>query len=258
LKQTTADAALVSPPICAELAKDPELLEFVASRIETIIYSGGDVPAGFGNPIGSKLQFLNIYGSSEMGNPPLLRAAGPFPRMDWKYIHLHPSLGFEFESVGDDNLFELCQARHPDKEKYQPLFKLYPELDFFRTGDLFSPHPSKPHLWTHRGRADDIIVFLTGEKTNPISMEDHIAGHPEVKAALVAGAQKFQAALLIEPVAEKSLTAEERAQLIERVWPTIQEANKVCPAHAKISKSHILITDPEKPMARAGKGTVST
>ena len=81
-------------------------------------------------------------------------------------------------------------------------------------------------------------------------MEEYVNSHLEVRAALVAGAQRFQAALLIELAAENPLSA------TERLWPTIQKANEDCPAHAKIDNSHILFVDPNKPMLRAGKGTV--
>ncbi|KAK4691469.1 hypothetical protein P7C71_g5539, partial [Lecanoromycetidae sp. Uapishka_2] len=52
------------------------------------------------------------------------------------------------------------------------------------------------------------------------------------------------------------MSANEKADFIERLWPSVEEANRHCPAHARVSKSHILFTSPEKPMARAGKGTV--
>ncbi|TGO41736.1 hypothetical protein BHYA_0017g00460 [Botrytis hyacinthi] len=121
------------------------------------------------------------------------------------------------------------------------------------------PHPSIPDLWAYSSRSDDIIVLLTGEKTNPTTMEQTISHHPEVQAALLAGTARFQTALLIELVpsqnSEKLYTVE-RAHTIERIWPKIEEANQDCPQHAKVAKTHILFTTPEKPMERAGKGTI--
>lgn len=114
--------------------------------------------------------------------------------------------------------------------------------------------------WAWRGRADDIIVFLNGEKTNPVSMEQHIvAQNRELASALVIGNQRFQPALLIEPAtllsaAAKPLTTSEQAELIENVWPSVQEANAVAPAHARVEKSLILVVD--RPLIRAGKGTI--
>ena len=255
LRHTKADVALVSPPIAAEISKSPSMLDFIVDNLDTLLYAGGDVPQTFGTPITSRMKFLNVYGSSELANIPALRPEGTWPKDDWKYIHFHPDTGLEFHHSSED-VYELCMVRDPRMEGHQPVFKLYPHLQEFQSGDLFSPHPTKPDLWMHRGRADDIIVFLTGEKTNPISMEDHITSHPEVRAVLVAGAQKIQAALLVELVTTNKLSLIERAEVIERIWPTIQQANQDCPNHARITKSHILFVHPDKPMLRAGKGTV--
>jgi aryl carrier-like protein len=84
-----------------------------------------------------------------------------------------------------------------------------------------------------------------------------VAQNPEVLTAIVVGAQRFQAALMLEPApnAAPQSTAEEAA-FIERVWPSIQGANKAAPAHARIEKAMILPMSPEKPVIRAGKGTM--
>ena len=76
---------------------------------------------------------------------------------------------------------------------------------------------------------DDVIVFETGEKMNPSSMEGLIGSHQKVKSAIVIGEGRFQSALLIEPVNDVE-TFEERASLLESVWPIIEDANRDCPA----------------------------
>ena len=76
------------------------------------------------------------------------------------------------------------------------------------------------------------------------------------------GAQRFQPALLIELSARSTegnaegLSIVEKAAFIEKIWPTIEEANKDSPAYARIFKSHILFTETRKPIPLAGKGTV--
>ncbi|CAG8951052.1 hypothetical protein HYFRA_00006450, partial [Hymenoscyphus fraxineus] len=255
LRQTTADAALIAPPTAVDLAKDPELLDFVSSRLDTIIFAGGDLPQPFGEAISKKMRLVDVYGASEVGNLPSLRPVGGYIREDWHYTHFHPDIGLEFRHLSDD-LYEMWVVRDQAIEEHQPIFKLFPHLTEYSTCDMYSPHPTKPNLWAYGGRSDDIIVFLTSEKTNPTTMEHTITSHPEVKAVLVAGAQKFQAALLIELIDEKELGPSERAAVIERIWPKVQEANQHCPAHAKIAKTHILLLDPKRPMGRAGKGTI--
>ena len=84
-----------------------------------------------------------------------------------------------------------------------------------------------------------------------------VAKNVNVSAALAVGAQRFQAALLVEPKdAAQPTTVTERAKVNERIWPSIIVTNKDAPSHARLLKSHILFTRPDKPMLRAGKGTV--
>lgn len=158
-----------------------------------------------------------------------------------------------------DGNYELVVKRDKALHNAQPCFTV-PGLDAleteFRTKDLFAPHHSIPDLWCWQARADDIIVFLNGEKTNPISMEQHImARNAELSGALVIGAQRFQAALLIEPVTDDHLTTAEQAALIERVWPSVEEANISAPAHARVEKAFVLVVPADRRLIRSGKGT---
>lgn len=105
-------------------------------------------------------------------------------------------------------------------------------------------------------------MFLNDEKTNPIQTEQlTVSSNPKVIAALVADAQRFQTAVLVKRVVgddgdSKKPLPSERAAFIKKIWATIEEANEVCPLHARITKSQILFTKPGKPMVRAGKGTI--
>lgn len=179
-----------------------------------------------------------------------------FDLSDWKYLQYHPSAGYEMREA-EDGTHEFTIVRNEKKITSQCCFTIFTEASEYASRDLFVPHPTKQHFWKWVARRDDIVVFLNGEKTNPISMEQHIMqDNPKVKYALVAGAQRFQAALMIEPASDQELTTSQRAAFIEDLWPTIEEANRECPAHARISKSHIMFTKPSKPMARTAKGTV--
>ncbi|CAG8951144.1 hypothetical protein HYFRA_00006542 [Hymenoscyphus fraxineus] len=255
LKHTKADVLAIPPPVVVDLARQPDLVEETSSKIDTIIFGGGDVPEAIGSALKDKFKMVSVLGATEIGLAAAIRPAGKFPSDDWQYIHFHPEFGTEFKHINAD-LYELHFIRSPEIFEHQPMFKLFPELQEYNTRDLFTPHPSKPDLWIYRGRSDDIIVFLTGEKTNPTSFEHHVATHPGVKAALVIGTQRFQAGLLIELVEEGELSSTERAKIIEGIWPKIHEANQVCPNHAIVAKTHVLLVNPKKPMARAGKGTV--
>ena len=259
IKKTPADVAFLVPSIIQELSQRPDLLGYCAQNLETIIYCGGDLPVSIGDIIASKIRLLNQFGATELGLTANILSLKNRGKEDWKYVQFHPDLGIDLRHVRD-NIHELYVVHDPLKEEQQPTFTLFPHLQEYSSRDLFERHPSeyKSNLWSWRARADDIIVFLNGEKTNPISMEQHIVSHlPEIKAALVVGAQRFQAALLIEPTdSERELTPSERGAFIERIWPTIEDANRQAPSHARILKTHITFTHPQRPMLRAGKGTV--
>ena len=89
-----------------------------------------------------------------------------------------------------------------------------------------------------------------------MTMESLIQSRSDVSAALVACQGRFESALLIEPLNVSVTTAKEKVDFIERLWPTIQEANHLSPAHARVYKTHILFMSPKKSMSREGKGTV--
>ena len=55
LKQTPADVAILVPSVVAELAEDPELLEYCASHLELILYIGGDLPQTIGDRVAGKV-----------------------------------------------------------------------------------------------------------------------------------------------------------------------------------------------------------
>ncbi|THC89059.1 hypothetical protein EYZ11_011499 [Aspergillus tanneri] len=260
VKKTPFDAAIVVPSILQELAQNPELLDFISKNLGYLLYAGGDLPQPLGDTVASKIKLVNQFGASEVGMMALIHSkTNRDPLKDWRYLHFHPEMGVELRRVTDDE-YELFMIRTPEREGQQVPFTMFPDLHEYSTKDLFvrHPDPNKPDLWRWSARADDVIVFLNGEKTNPVSLEQHItAANSEVSAALVAGARRFQASLLVELAnTEKELSPSERAAVIEKIWPSIEEANAVCPAHARIAKTHILFTKPGKPMPRASKGTV--
>ena len=257
LKECPADIAVLVPSIVAEIAESPELLEFCSKNLKMIWYCGGDLPQAIGDKIVSKgLRLVNQYGSSETGVTPQLWSPRHFAPDEWKYLHYHPTLGYAMRAL-EDGTHELIIVRNQERISSQASFTLFPEAGEYETRDLYVPHPSKKDLWKWVARRDDLIVLLNGERTNPVSMEQQImARNKNVRTAVVAGVQRFQLSLIVEPVSSMDLSITQRAAFIEELWPTIEVANLSCPTHARISKSHILFTNPAKPLARTAKGTV--
>ncbi|KAJ5698745.1 hypothetical protein N7462_000750 [Penicillium macrosclerotiorum] len=257
-KRLPMETAMLMPSMLQELAQNPELLDYCSQHFEFFAYMGGALPQVVGDTVAAKIKLVNQFGASEILL--LSHVYSPEnrdPLKDWAYVQMHPDLGAEFREVADGQ-YELVLVRKPELEAHQSQFTVFPEMQEYPTRDLFvrHPDPAKSQLWAWSSRADDIIVFLNGEKTNPVSMEQHITSvNPGVTGVLVAGAQRFQASLIVE-YGKESLDPSERAAVIEKIWPSIEEANRVCPAHARIARTHILLTTPEKPMLRAGKGTI--
>jgi thioester reductase-like protein len=254
LRHTKMDVAFVVPAFIEEMSNSPVLLDHISSNLEILIYTGGDVPQGCGDIVSSKIPIINFYGNTEGASLALVREDGTPPGQEWKYLTFHPKSGAEFRPYAD-NLYELYIVRKPELERHQQIFTTFPNQQEFKTNDLFIRHPVEPHLWSHRGRTDDIIVFLTGEKVNPVTVEQYIfSQHPEITGVIMVGSQRFQAALLLELAGDK--TVDERATMIDGIWPSVEKVNTACPAYARITKSHVMFTDPQRPMSRSPKGTI--
>lgn len=249
IQELNVDAIIVSPSILADMTTTTKMSTSL-SNIKAAIYGGGPLPQAAGDTVVRYCNLYNIIGTSEGGIYPTELLS----REAWQYIKISHQFGFEMRPHADE-LHEMVFVRDEKWQEFQVPFFTFPELEEYATKDLFKQHPSHPDLWSWQGRTDDVVVFSNGEKFNPTGMENIINGSPHVKNALVYGNGKFQSALLVEPnVDDKDpATAED---IIDRIWPTVQEANANSAAHGRVTTDMILITDPERPLPRAGKGTV--
>lgn len=147
------DAVFLAPPFLEQIAKDPRMLDTIRANTETVVYGGGDVSQSLGDAMAPKVQLFNFNGSTETGSFPLLRPSDNFPSQDWKYILPHPAAGLEFRPSAH-GLYEVFIVKNKVYEDEQPVFKIFPHFEEFPTKDLFAPHPTKPGLWTYRGRSN--------------------------------------------------------------------------------------------------------
>ena len=250
LNHANATSVIVIPSILEDMSKDPALSD-VLRNVPNVVFSGGPLPKEAGEKLKDKTHLTSYIGATEFAIFPHWIIEDPD---DWEYVAVDACYNIDFRQHADD-LYEAVIVRSKECEIYQPVWHIFPDLQEYHTKDLYSKHPTKPGLWIYQGRMDDVIVFVNGEKLNPVTIEGQVGSHIAVKSALVAGEGRFHAALLVEPTKPAHTTAE-RAQLLEKIWPLIEKANEASPAHGRISKAHVLFTDPEKPMLRAGKGTV--
>ena len=71
------------------------------------------------------------------------------------------------------------------------------------------------------------------------------------------GREREQPGILVEPY--QAIDPRDDAALAafrNAIWARVEEANAAAPAYAKIFKEMILVTDPDKPLPRAAKGTL--
>lgn len=266
VRDARPDIALLPSGLIHEIAKDPEMLDLAAKHLEYIFYTGGDVADCYGDAVAARVKLFNVNGSTELASYPALRPGGAWDRSIWKYILPHPTSGIDFRCHswdGGDAKYAAIIVRNPDPADMQPVFTVFPDLQEYHSGDLYSPHPSIPGLWKYRGRADDCFVLVTGSNINPLTMEGHVVAHPEVRAVLMLGQRKPRTGLLIElenEIQEEErmmMTDEdERRMIIDKIWPAIEEGNKEYYDLARVSKDRILFTAPDRPMRRTPKGTV--
>ena len=250
-----ARSSCLPPAIIEDLSKGSAFLGGM-KKLQFIITGGAPLPKSVGDTIQSAgPRIYNMLASTETGVIPAL----DLERDDWQYIRFAPSFGIELRPHSDD-LHELVIVRESTLEGRQGIFENFPAYREYSTQDLFRRHPDprKSDYWLSCGRFDDVVVLLNGEKFNPIAMEKHIQGHPAISSALVSGRDRIQPALLIELRGSALVRSNsDKLEMIEQLWPVIEQANKHGPAHGRLAKSFITFTTPEKPMIRTPKGSVN-
>ena len=200
-----------------------------------------------GNFLAERMDVCQIYGTSEIGPVWLLI---PEPE-DWQWFDFNPIVtgGLRFDPIdGDPNVCELIVERNPAQEMFASVWFVYPHLRVYRTRDMFRKHP-KRNLWSFEGRLDDVIVLNTGEKFNPVAAESLIQSHPLLSGALITGVKREKVTLLVE-------TKDFRPDLVEKIWPIVEQANEKNGSHGRIDKNMIIVAGRDKPFRRAGKGTI--
>ena len=144
--------------------------------------------------------------------------------------------------------------RKPHLRDIQGIFKTFPHLDRFATGDLFEKHPTKADYWATAGRKDDLICLNNGEMVHPRRIEDTLKSHPKINDVLVVGHGYFQLAAIFE-TRGKLRSREEEEELMDDLWySVVKRANEVSPTHARLIKPLLLLAVPEKPFKRVAKG----
>lgn len=242
---------LLPPSIIIDIYQNPEYFANMTERLEFVAYVGGVLTKEIGDQISSKLRLITLMGSTETM---LLPIELNDRQEDWQYLPISSFLGHQFR-LDPTGLHELVVVRNERFDLFQGIFATFPHHVEYGMKDLYERHPTKPASWVHRARTDDIIPLNNAEKLNPVTMESIISAHPAVNCAIIGGSGEFQAALLIDPKVYPASDVE-KERLLENIWPAVVQANLGCPAHGRIMKGFIILTNPEKAIPKAAKGTV--
>lgn len=257
LAHTDVDTAMLPPAIIEDMSQTDEGIKALAN-LKAVCFGGGNLARDAGNRLVKKgVRFNNLIGATEWAPFPTYTVSSPDL---WQYHHYNPDvMGSEFRKrPGEDDVYELIVIRQKQHEKHpglQGIFYTFPELKEWSTKDLYRPHPTLPDHWIYHGRADNIIVFSSGEKLNPVTIEEIVGDHALLKGALVVGSEKFHAGLIVEPQVYPQ-TEEEKQKVLDSVWPLVEKANEETVQHGRIARDMFVLSNPNKPFLRAGKGTI--
>ncbi|KAI0459029.1 hypothetical protein F5B21DRAFT_511515 [Xylaria acuta] len=252
LEASSSTTALTPPSILEAMLNNPCELEMI-SKLKHIAYSGGPLNPVLGEKLAEVVPHLfPLYGCTE-GAGPYLESTGDNKHWNgMKFV----DMGQRMEEVVP-GLYELVITRTDPILKSQAYFHTCPHLEEFRTSDLFAPIEGSDGWWTFRGRTDNWITMSNGLKMDPTDMENVLGAHRDVMGALVAGSHRFRLCLLIELRPDSTPRSdEERHRILDELWPKIEEANNAAPKFGRVPKEFVIFTSPDKPFARASKGTI--
>ena len=246
-----ATGVIMPPSLIEDICRQPSGLDCLR-KLDTVYFAGAPLPRRVAEKLVGHCKVQPGMGSTEAG--------AYFVQIrnddDWEYYCFRPSMGVELEQRTED-LYELVFRRQPELERWQQLFKVYPDLEEFPTKDLWAKHPSKPDLWRYAGRTDDLIILSNGSNLDASAMEADVQKSPDVRTALIGGQGKPYPFLIIELFDDGLLSATEQESKLNQVWPFVEKANERCSNDVKLTKSVVTFTDAGKPFPRTAKDTVS-
>ncbi|EKG11278.1 AMP-dependent synthetase/ligase [Macrophomina phaseolina MS6] len=241
----TASRTLVTVPyILRFISEAPNGVESLAS-LKKIIAAGSAVPDDLGNRlVDAGANIFHLYGQTESGalmepSEDQWNWVTPLPHTE-PYLHFEPVAENLCHLVVLPGLKAKALSNRPDGS--------------YATKDLFLRHPTNPRKWKFVARQDDIIVLVNGEKADPIPLEEAVGRHPNVRTAVVFGAQRDSLGMII--VASDSAAALTKDEVVKSVMPNLEVGNSRVPAYARIPPDGIIVKGAGTPFPCTDKDTV--
>ncbi|KAJ4347545.1 hypothetical protein N0V95_005329 [Ascochyta clinopodiicola] len=218
-------------------------------QLKIVMYGGSACPDTLGNLLVDKgVKLVGHYGATEVGQ--LMTSFRPDGDKAWNYVRESPKLQPFLKWIPQGpNLYECTvlpgwpskvASNRPDGS--------------YATKDLFEPHPTIEKAWKYVARLDDTIVLVNGEKFNPVMMEGTIRSHKAVTETVVFGtARPYLGMLVVSSPATIGLSGDE---IIDQIWPVIEEANRSAEAYARMTRHMIRVLPHDCQFPRTDKGSI--
>ncbi|KAL9938013.1 hypothetical protein V8E36_003558 [Tilletia maclaganii] len=208
------------------------------SQLEIVVSGGAPLKPGPGQRlIDSGVNVLNHFGATEFGAfAPICYAPEGY---DWRFLLLRTDVPLR---IGGDDIQQLTMRPFG----WQKDFIVQDELEVASTknGEV---------QVRIKGRVDDVVVLATGEKVNPIILENALRQHPLVNEVLVYGSGRFQAGVIIELI--DTVEVDDIPETREQLWTAVEEANQKMDSHGRVEKALVIVTSRKlKPLPRTVKG----
>ncbi|ERF68364.1 hypothetical protein EPUS_06780 [Endocarpon pusillum Z07020] len=242
------------PYVLRDLAADEKGIETLR-RMDIVGVGGAAFPTTLGQKLVSEgVRLVSRYGSAECGF--LLSSYRDFEKdEDWDYLRSDTGaerLSFEPQ---DNGLVELVvKAGWPHMAKTNRADSSY------ATADLLEKHPTKLNAWRYHSRADAQINLINGKKFDPEPLESAIVSKCEshlILDVLIFGeGENYPGALIFV----RKCADQNPENILDQLWPTIEEVNHHNPSHARLSKGMIKLIFHESEtvpaLEKSSKGTI--
>lgn len=173
----------------------------------------------------------------------------------WAYVRIYPRIrnSIHMEPLGDGSFECIYLKSHPGLSMSNSDF---PEPGSYRSRDVFLPHPTIPDAWKYVTRLDDRVTLINGEKVLPLPIEGRIHQDELVREAVVFGIGKPIPGLLLFRAEKKEAAMLGHDDFLDKVWPSITDANASAEAFSQITREMVLVLPPGTDYPRTDKGSI--
>ncbi|PWY98447.1 acetyl-CoA synthetase-like protein [Testicularia cyperi] len=233
-------------------------------RFEVCCYSGAACPQEVGDHlVANDVNLIGFLGSTEAGH--MMDSLRDFANdKDWNVYRPSPRLAphvvFENISGAEEGPFDMVIHK-----PWKPLTKHNRPDGSYASGDLFEKvrrADGSVKGYVYIGRGDDTLIHFSGEKTNPVPMEQTFRSSPLLRDCLVFGTGQNHTGALIIPYEQfweafANLSEDQRQTAMKKeIQPLIDEVNRQAPSHSRLVLEMIRFLSPENRFPLADKGSI--